>query len=65
MGLRISYPLKLEYGFMNQVLHQLVSTINKSPLLSFLVKVDFNAHSPLLLTFYHTILLPLVQKDHT
>jgi hypothetical protein len=66
VGLRISYPLKLQFGFMNQVLHHLVTTINKSPLLSFLVKVDFDARSPLLLTFYHTILLPLVANDtHT
>lgn len=63
VGLRISYPLKLQYGFINQVLQHLVTTINKSPLLSFLVKVDFDAHTPLLLTFYHTILMPLVEKD--
>lgn len=63
IALQIIYPLQLKYGFINQVLHHLVATINKSALLSFLVKVDFQSNSPLFLTFYHTILLPLVEME--
>lgn len=63
IGLEITYPLELKYRFVNPVLHHLVATINKSALISFLVKVDFGSNTPLLLTFYHTILLPLAKSD--
>lgn len=63
LSLRIVYPLAVKYRFIDELLHHLVATINKSALLSFIARLDHSPELPLL-TLYCTFSLNNPTKNN-